>query len=513
MKNISRAPYFIILLLWLCSVAIRIPQLNRPLSKHHEFVTAHALRVMQIWNELGVAHFYFSPAMNYSGAANKYINNQATENFDAEGNAYYLSYPPGGLLLPFFLLGGWIQTPSALALELFNLLLHLIECLLLYNICLLIAARLNKQELGNRIGIIAVMVHLFSPCLLWFHGNVYFVDMPALTLWLWCLWLWMKYNINSVVREDTNHDNKKKYRVLLILFLSSFALSYTEYLGVTYAIVIFCSALFNRKNLAGAVSVVSGSVCALLLMLYQYSLIGGWEKLFSFLQTRYATRSGYAHGNLFALVLPEVEAVCENYLTGFAAWILLLAIHLILNRKKIFSRLEVRDFRFATTFLQFSILLFVPVLLHHILFLNASAHDFQQMKASPFISVAIGLGFVALNKNWMKISFVVALVANIFLFELINPPGKTSLTEDNYDFYEREAQVIKQNSKPDEVIFLKGIPDDAQLIWYGKRNMRTINSDEEAKSFLQKHNMKRGVIFIFDERQLIRAAQHIELSE
>ena len=140
-----KSPITLIFILWLCSVAIRIPQLNRPLSKHHEFITADALRIMEIWNQQGALHFHFNPIMSYAGAENKFINNQTTENYDAEGNSYYLSYPPFAYMLPYFLLGGWIQPPSVLSLQLFNMLLHLIECLLLYKICLLIAKKIKRE--------------------------------------------------------------------------------------------------------------------------------------------------------------------------------------------------------------------------------------------------------------------------------------------------------------------------------------------------------------------------------
>ena len=284
-----KSPITLIFIFWLCSVAIRIPQLNRPLSKHHEFVTAHALRIMEIWNQEGAKHLHFNPVMSFAGAENKFINNQTTENYDAAGNSYYLSYPPLGYMIPYFFLGGWIQPPTALSLQLFNMLLHLIECLLLYQICLLIAKNLKREELGNKIGIVAVLVHLFSPCLLWFHGNVFFVDMPALTLWLLCVWLWMK-NADAII---TNKNNSGIFPVAL--FISSFLLSYTEYLGVTFSITVFVWALFNRKYFLSALSVTAGCVCALLLMVYQYSLIGGMDKLFSFMQARYSERSGYSN--------------------------------------------------------------------------------------------------------------------------------------------------------------------------------------------------------------------------
>ena len=504
------------------SVAIRIPQLNRPLSKHHEFVTAHVLRTMEIWNQQGAEHYHFNPVMSYDGAANKFINNQTTENYDAEGNSYYLSYPPFAFILPYFVLGGWMNAPTVFSLQLFNMLLHLIECFLLYQICLLLLPRFVSSQIEiNKIGIIAVLVHLFSPCLLWFHGNVYFTDMPALTFFLLNVWLWLKYSEDRMVRGDTNHGEKKQLWVLIAFFISSFLFSYTEYLGVTYAIVIFIYSIFNRKYFFTAISICAGSVCAIALMLYKYSLIGGWGKLMEFMQLRYSVRGVSPHSSLTNLFL-SWKIIVINYLTGFAPCILLLAVLILINRKKIFkrkffnhsifSRLEVRDFNFASTIIKIFIVLLAPVLLHHILFLNASGHDFQQMKASPFFAITIAMGIVAANKNWIKIIFSIALVANIILFYLINSPGKISLTGDNYDVFLQEGKFIHENASNDEVVFLNGILDEPQLVWYAQRNLRTIRSTDEAYNFLKQHNLPKGIIFTFDRKQNIRVEQHIELT-
>ncbi|GDX51899.1 hypothetical protein LBMAG27_09460 [Bacteroidota bacterium] len=505
MKKIKQIknPYIIIIILWLCSVAIRVPQLNRPLSKHHEFVTAHVMRTMKIWNQQGGAHFNFNPVMSYECKENKFINNQTTENYDSDGNSYYLSYPPLAYMLPYFVLGGWMNAPTVLSLQLFNMLLHLIECFLLYQICLLLMPRFvsSRTEI-NKIGIVAVLVNLFSPCLLWFHGNAYFTDMPALTFFLLNIWLWLKY------------AEEKKALMLLVFFISSFLFSYTEYFGVTYAIVIFIYSLFNRKYFLRAISICAGSVSAIALMLYQYSLISGWEKLMEFMQLRYAVRGASPHSSITHFLL-SWKIIAMNYLTGFTPWVLLLVILIFINRKKIFGSkiFSSENFRAGTnSFNEIFILLLAPVLLHHILFLNATGHDFQQMKASPFLAITIAIGFVPVKKNWMKIIFSIALVTNIFLFYLINPPGKISLTGDSYKVFLQEGKFIHENASDDEVVFLNGILDEPQLVWYSQRNLRTIRSTDDAINFLKQHNLRKGIIFTFDRKQIIRVEQHIELT-
>ncbi|MEI7803459.1 MAG: hypothetical protein WCI97_12470, partial [Bacteroidota bacterium] len=343
-------------------------------------------------------------------------------------------------------------------------------------------------------------------------------DMPALTLWLLCVWLWLKNS--EVVREDTNHGGDhgggsasvrvptNRNRMLLALFITSFLLSYTEYLGVTFAVTVFVYSLFYRKYFLSAMSVCVGSVCALLLTIYQYSLIGGMDKLRSFVQSRYAERSGYSNHFSFSRIIGEWGIVGINYLTGFAPWILLLAVLIFLHRKKIFTK----QF-FTQPALTIICLLLAPVLLHHILFLNAAGHDFHQMKASPFFAITIALGYVSLHERWKKNLFSIILLANIFLFYWINPPGKISLTGDSYSVFLEQGKFIHENAKDDEVVFLNGIADEPQLVWYAKRNLRTIQSTDDAIQFLKTRHLPKGIIFTRDRNQLIKVQQHLELTQ
>ena len=89
--NLSGKSFLILLLIFMISVVIRIPNIDRPLSKHHEFVTAISLRVIQIWHEDGGANYNYVPVMNYPGKANKNINNHASPTggmLDKNGNYY-----------------------------------------------------------------------------------------------------------------------------------------------------------------------------------------------------------------------------------------------------------------------------------------------------------------------------------------------------------------------------------------------------------------------------------------
>ena len=125
-SNLSRTAFLIMLLIFSISVLIRLPSLNRPLSKHHEFVTAISLRVLQIWDKEGGAKYNYVPVMNYGGEANKHINNHAsTVEYgveDAEGNYYYLSHPPLAYMAPYFVFKVLNIKPTVFSLQAFQFL-------------------------------------------------------------------------------------------------------------------------------------------------------------------------------------------------------------------------------------------------------------------------------------------------------------------------------------------------------------------------------------------------------
>ena len=130
---------------FLLSVIVRLPNLNRPLSKHHEFVTGVSLLPMQIFSMEGAATYNFSPVMSYPNKADKHIKNHASRLKDAEGNYYYISHPPLAYLLPHFTFTLLNIKPTALALQLFNLLFHFITALFVFKITELMLKQLNLQ--------------------------------------------------------------------------------------------------------------------------------------------------------------------------------------------------------------------------------------------------------------------------------------------------------------------------------------------------------------------------------
>src|SRR6185436_8651080 len=120
-----------ILLAFVVSVAVRWPQLNRPLSKHHEFCTAVALIVLQVWDEGGFQNNGGLPCVTFPGEANEHIADQTDGLVQRDGKYYYVSHVPFAYYLPFACFKLFGVRPDVLSIQLFNLVFHLFTAILL----------------------------------------------------------------------------------------------------------------------------------------------------------------------------------------------------------------------------------------------------------------------------------------------------------------------------------------------------------------------------------------------
>jgi hypothetical protein len=510
-KIITDHPYTVIIMLFLFSILVRLPNLNRPLSKHHEFCTSTCLRTMQIWADAEVTTYNFNPIMTYPGYANKFINNQTLSDFDKDGDEYYKSYPPGAYLLPFYIFKIMHIYPDVLPIEIYNLLLHLIECIFLFNIVMLFASDKDRKKFVI-IGIVAVIFQLFNPCALWFHSNAYMTDMQASTFFVVTVYLILVMIL----------QNKFLSPIWLILLgLSNFILSYSEYLGVTFTAVAclycFIKAFQKRQFIFPLVVIGLSCLSAIVLMLYQYSLINGFHQLIGIIRYRYNYQSGYSNGeNLFVLV----GGVLFNYVTSFLPELFFIGISaVLLSVKKSLKTFLKGGMKFSPLI----VLLALPVILHHLIFLRASQYDFHTLKASPAVSLlcaaliyfiysTIFFGFPQkYRKPFFTLVVVVITALNILSYYAINRPGKFSKSGEPYEKEKLAGIYIRQNALPDEVIFIEGFEDEPQIILYAHRNMRTITANSDAGEFLRRYHRSKGVIFTINSRGFVITEEHISI--
>lgn len=453
-------PYLILIIIMLVSVLVRIPNLDRPLSKHHEFCTAVALRVLDVWHVEGIDHFNALPATNYAGAANKHINNYASASgnmHDTEGNYYYISHPPLGYYMAwgFFKLTG--QKPNVLGLQIFNILLHLACIGLIY------ATGLRLWVGRHQWALQATAVYALVPATLWFQSNTYMSDMAVQVFFVAAIY--------AFVRVVQNY--KSVYWQLLVGLLVGLA-TYTTWLGVFLAAVLTVRAIWSIDRFKPMLaSVVLFQLFFLSLIACQYSSIAGGEAYVSELLHRYAQRG------LGGWMVPfkSLWKVLFNYGANFGFAMILAGLGAY-----VWFRQRTAD----PVWTDLLIVSLLPVVILHLVLPDYSGHDFTVLFGAPAIALlaGLGVGYRATNRRRaVRLTWAVGIIC-VGQYFLVNLPGATSIKGDRYDVFEQAGLEIKALQKPDAPVLIKGLKPSPEILWYARRNMQPVADEMEASSWM-----------------------------
>lgn len=466
----------ILVLIFAGSVALRVPNLNRPLSKHHEFVTAISLRVLQVWEQEGAINLGLNPAMNYSGRANKGIDNHATSLHklcDEQGNFYYTSHPPLAYILPYatFQLVG--ASASVLNLQIFHLFFHFLSGVLL----LLIIKNLDGTQRAQLIGF---TVYCFLPSTLWFQSNTYMSDMLVHFFFLW--------GILSLIRIKKAPSTRRLFVLLGVVFL----MSYTSWLSVFFAFSGGIYALLFLKAIRWKViaALFLGTMAGLVLMVIQYSTIAGFDIFWEQLTQRFGVRgsnSSESTAGFFDQKLKEMGLLLFNYVANYGS-LAILVLSLLLHR------LGGRKVVYFGQMKEFALISLLPILLLHLVLLNYSGHDFTALYASGFIAVsaAFVLSEFASRAQSLHLGTIVVLGSAVYLW--VNRPGEISQNGDRYNEFALQGEFIRTTVSDDDVVFWMGKELDPMTIVYAKRNLVEITTIKEAHDYLVDHQFQTGVI-------------------
>lgn len=485
--------------IFLLSVAVRVPQLNRPLSRHHEFCTAISLRIMQIWYDNGIEKYGYNPVMTFNNPADKFINNSANQSgkmLDKEGNYYYVSHPPFAYYFPFFIFKLLHVRPDVLPIQIFNLVLHFISALFVYfTVCLLSFSR--ARSLPYRSAVVAFTIYLFLPITLWFQGNVYMSDMAVQTLFIIGVYTALK----MIIRQKF-YSAKYIFFYTLVLAL----MIYTSWLGVFFAFGVLVYSLLHVRDIRGFRVLIWSTIAVTLIMLriivYQYSQINGASAYVEEMLNRYIIRGSLEETNqglwhfMFSY-LWLIKTLLYNYVIHYILIYALVGafLWLTISRKKLKIVFSENGYRFIW-------LSVTPVVLMHVFFLNYSVQDFSALYASLFFSVLLGILYDKVKKSGavpvmrMRIGLAITLVLMVAQFEVMN---LNSLLFSDLGFDKKLGEQIRAMDK-DAMLFCK-YETTPQSIFYAGRNVQLARDENEAQSFLKKKNFKNGYIFTFIDDQ------------
>lgn len=482
--------------IFLLSVLVRWPLLNRPLSKHHEFCTAISLRVMQIWYDNGISNYNYNPVMTFNLPADKFINNSANQTgrmLDAKGNYYYVSHPPFAYYFPYFVFKILHLRPDVLPLQIFNLLLHFISGLFVYfTVCLLSFNR--ARSLPYRSAVVAFALYIFLPVTLWFQGNVYMSDMAVHTLFIVGV-----YTVLKMIIRQRFYSPKYLFFYVLLLAL----MIYTSWLGLFFAFGVLVYSLMHVRHIKGfRVLIWSTTIVTLImlrLMVYQYSQINGVGAYIGEMLNRYIVRGSLEETNLglwhfMFSYLWLIKTLLYNYVIHYLIiYVVIIAfLWIAISRKKLKIVFSENGYRFIW-------LSVTPIILMHVFFLNYSVQDFSVMYASLFFSVLLGILYDKIKKSGavsllkMRLGLTAVLLLLVVQFYAMNTTGVAEL-----NYYKTIAQKIDALTQPEEVIFVTR-EAEPQTIFYAQRNMRFARDSADAVQFLKATHRDKGVLILFNK--------------
>ncbi|MEY2829327.1 MAG: hypothetical protein RIQ33_1185, partial [Bacteroidota bacterium] len=253
------------------------------LSDHHEWLTAHTLLTLQIWDSKSLNYFNAQPVINFQNYGDKGITQLGSLKgvCDANGNGYYVSYPQFAFQMPYLILRLVNAKINVTNLQILNLILHFVSALFLFLLML------NMVEGIFLIRFLAAtatyIVYVFSAGNLWFLQNVWFAD----TL--------VQFFLISSLLFYFLFEKTKKIKFQYLFFLSQFFMCITEWIGVLFVSVFLCfqlyEILFHKKSarmFLVSLSIVSISI---IIIVAEYLSITTLNNLISFWKFRFMSRT------------------------------------------------------------------------------------------------------------------------------------------------------------------------------------------------------------------------------
>ncbi len=399
--NTNKKAYLIITTALLISITIRLPNINRPLSKHHEFNTAMVLNVCNSWDIAGgPSTVHFTPIIYYANAGDSLpikhfmINN---------GKLYYTSFGPFQFILPYYFFKFFQLNTNIINLQIFNLLLHIIIVFVFFFI---LKNKFKNNNLNR--ALISTVVFIFLPNYLWFFSNAYSHESLAIVFYLLFVYLVL---------------SKKNFKNLLILLCIVCCGILTDWF-MCFLVFFYCIFLLynlynfkSKQNIIYIISLIVTSFIAIFFIYNFYSAQTNGAFVTNVLFEKFKTRSASSNIN-FVNILNLLYKLFFNFCTSY--FVLLLFIIVLLTKVKIIN-LFLPNYKNYSLF--FLLTVIIPII-YNLLFLEfTTRHDYS------FLKIGIGLIFYFYylinlktndNKKNSFNSLVVYCILSVILYYQIN---------------------------------------------------------------------------------------------
>lgn len=495
----------IVTLLFLLSL---VPRLKNIQTGEYPAVIPHlqVLQVLKVWDREGGARHAYMPVQTWTNPNDKFITYfHRLQN--AEGNNYYVSYPPFAFVLAY----GFCQLPgqeiSVLSITILNLLLQLLAAYCVFGM----ARQLFPEEKKGVFwpGIVAAALFIGNPASMRLYSQVYFSEAVGTTLL--CVFFYFAIRLSR---------NPRSYASLAGTGISLFLLTYAEWVGIFAGLVFgifWLVKAFRDRRFARALPVVFVAVAgALLLFAWQLDVVSRGD-FYDTLEERYMARTGMREreqsvgDTVFKDGFWEWMA-SDLRVTFFAARWFLPVLLLITLCLRIFRRSGPLGIDRLSRIL--SGLVFAVLLLNFSVFFNFNVmHVYTWAKWGILLGLVGGYcAFVCMREPVLKGAVPVWLAA-LFVTDLLFYRGQEQKDAAPV-YWEGLTEFIRQEARPDETVFMTGTLEGDptfHLTYYTERNLVRVKNCEEAEDITRSLCRKKLVWFEFNEFEGSKIARHIEL--
>jgi len=472
-----RKAFIIVLSLFFISILLRLPNLNRTISKHHEFNTAVVLINIQSWRDAGGgAKFNFVPLLNFQNPGDK-LPLKAHYSIDSAGNLMYMSFGPAWYIIPYAMYELFHWPVKPVYLQCINLVFNLASVVLFYYlIVLLIPAATEKK---NIIVIAVCFLFMYSPGILWYFGNGY-INIGIMMPFVIATILLLVPMLHSIKNISLGKSILLSLLIILLVYFDWFILA----LCAAACFHLFFKIKKDKKYLLLLAVVAFSATAGVFLLFLQFASYTGWHAIFEYWSNRFYNRSIM---NIDTSFWKMIGYVALNFITAYLPLFLLILFALLTARsKKIklsFSENEMLFLRIYTA---------TVVLYNMALFEWSYEHEFSVIPWSiPFSYLAGKIIITVFTKKQLYFLIPLFFIATMAQYYFINRPGKISREGTPYISYKNFGEALKQ-VPPDYKIFLD-IKQDPMIEYYAERNINSLPGIEDAKKYMLKWHISKAV--------------------
>ncbi len=481
---------FAFFFVFLISILVRLPYLNRPLSGNYEGLMAHSLITYDIWKQDGITQHHFLPVYTYNDTTNHRIPIGDLGSVEKNGRFYYISYPAFGFIIPYITTFGYAHEP--IVLKIFNIFLHLISAIFLWKIL--------RSFFSSLATFLSVTFYLLQPNLLWFHGNIYFLDVLSMDILIIQLFVTLRY----LEKPNPKHS--------ILWLLINFLLCQTEWIGY---LVLFTSGLYTiyKKQWKQFSVLFLWGLFNLVFTLWQFGSFLGYENYMNTLTQKGLKRIG--NSDAISHHWGEWKPLFF-FLINFLIYEFTLIVALFFNIGNTLTQIEYLQKNInLKLYAKLILLAGLPVLLHYFVLFNFTtghtalaaviANPFFILLLAPLLEMIANISNPIAKRMGLTMNIIIIILGLIFFllrnnyyFQSYFKIHLTNFTfTPNKEFKELGTNIQKQTPTGYvSAILNPNFASNTQIIFYAKRNIIQFYTYQEAVEYAKKNQVKIKVFEI-----------------